>query len=233
VKDLSKSEKILIALLLIVLVGYVYYQYIITPITIKVQSAQSSVDKYEQELFQTKLMAASNKKMTEEMAALKADYDKYVKQMPKSHRSAEIIREINRLAADTKVTLIGLTFGNGAEYKAPTNSANVNSADNSVAAAGTAQKAETQASIVKIMEVPVSVNIKGDYSSFTAFINSLETGSRIANISSVNVVKETDKGDRQLAVTLNISFLYVQDGTAFENNYDFNNGNYSKVDPFK
>jgi Tfp pilus assembly protein PilO len=228
-KELSKSEKILIAILLITLVGYVYFQYIFTPLSTKVQSVQNSADKLEQELLRSKLMAASNKKMTEEMNALKVNYNKYVELMPKSDMSAEIIREVNRLAADTKVTLTNLTIGNGIEYKSSTNAANTNVSDTS----NTQLKAEAQASITKTMEVPVSISFKGDYSSFTAFINSLETSSRIANIGSVNVEKGTNAGDSELAITLNVSFLYVQDGTPVENNYDFNSGNYGKVNPFK
>jgi Tfp pilus assembly protein PilO len=230
-KALSKSEKILIAILLITLVGYVYNQFIYAPVSAKVQAAQSNVDKYEQELLQSKLMAANNKKMAEEINVLKENYDKYVKLMPKSDMSAEIIREINRIAADNKVTLSSLTLGIGAEYKLPAEAASTN--QNNIAA-GAAQSTVSKASTTKVMAVPVIINISGDYTSFTSFINSLESGNRIANINSVNVTKQgTEAAGDKLTVTLNANMLYVQDGTMSENKYDFNNGSYSKVNPFK
>jgi Tfp pilus assembly protein PilO len=230
-KALSKSEKILIAILLITVIGYVYFQYIFTPVSTKVLSAQSNVDKLEQELLQSRLMAASNKKMTEEINTLKVNYEKYLKLMPKSDMSAEIIREVNRLAADNKVTLNSLTLGIGAEYKLPTEAVNATAANQTNAAA---QNTGAKASTAKVMAVPVAINIHGDYNSFTSFINSLENSNRLTNINSVNVAKsETEATGDKLTVTLNASMLYVQDGTVAENKYDFNNGSYSKVNPFK
>jgi Tfp pilus assembly protein PilO len=230
-KALSKSEKILIAILLITLVGYVYNQFIYAPVSVKVQAAQSNVEKYEQELLQSKLMTASNKKMAEEINVLKENYDKYVKLMPKSDMSAEIIREINRIAADNKVTLSSLTLGIGAEYKLPAEAASTNQNNT---AAGAAQSTVPKASTTKVMAVPVIINISGDYTSFTSFINSLESGNRIANINSVNVTKQgAEAAGDKLTVSLNANMLYVQDGTMSENKYDFNNGSYSKVNPFK
>lgn len=228
-KGLNKSEKMLITVLLIMLVGYVYYQYIITPVFTKVKTVQSKIEDYDQQLMKSKLMEASNKKMTADLETLKASYDKYVKLMPKSTMSAEIMREVYSLAAVNNVTFSSLTLGDGVEYKLTTESANATPPGNNNAAAS--QNTEKKASAIKVMSVPVTMSIKGEYSNFTAFINSLEAGGRISNISSVNVAKQ--EKDIALTVTLNASMLYLQDGTEAKNNYDFNTGVYNKINPFK
>lgn len=233
-KGLNKSEKILISILLVMLVGYVYYQFVITPVSSKIQTAKSNIDKYEQELLQVKVMEASNKKLAEEVKTLKVDYDKNVKLMPKSDMSAELIRNLNRLAVENKVVLSNLTLGNGAEYKTPTDTTNTTASSNTTETNQNTQQTQVQTSSTKVMAIPVTLNISGDYSSFTSYINVLENNTRLTNINSVNVTpKGTNAGDGQLTVTLNASVLYVQDGTNSANIYEFNNGSYSKENPFK
>jgi Tfp pilus assembly protein PilO len=229
VKGLKKTEKVLIGVLLVMLVGYICYQYLYIPLNKKIQTVQVNIDKYNEELMKTKLAEASNKKMTEEMGALKEKYDAYMKLMPKSDMSAEILREVNRVALVNNVTLGSITLADGAEYSIAAEGAKVSSGENNNKA--DAQNAETKASTVKVMAVPVAMNIKGDYNSVKAFINILESGGRIANISTINAAKQ--EKDTALTVTLNASLLYVQDGTETKNTYEFNNGIYSKYDPFK
>jgi Tfp pilus assembly protein PilO len=231
-KGLNKSEKILISILLVMLVGYVYYQFVITPVSSKLQTAKSNVDKYEQELLAVKVMEASNKKLAEEMVSLKANYEKNVKLMPKSDMTAQLIRDVNRLAIENKVTLNSLTLGNGAEYKTTVDSANAAATNNS-AGNENIPKTETAASSTKVMAIPVSLNITGDYNSFTSYMNILESNTRLTNINTVNVQKGANVGDGQLTVSISASVLYIQDGTNPQNVYEFNNGTYSKENPFK
>lgn len=231
---LKKSEIILICILLFMLAGYGYFQYIITPVNSKIHVAQSNIDKYEQELLQAKLLEATSKKLTEEMNTLKTNYDKNVKLMPKSDMSAELIRDVNRLAAENKVTLNSVTLGNGAEYKTTADTTNTASSTTNAATNQNTQQTGTQTTNTKVMAIPVTLNITGDYNSFISYINILESNTRLTNINSVNVTpKGGEAGDGQLTVTLNASVLYVQDGTDNVNVYDFNNGSYSKENPFK
>ncbi|MCM0650756.1 hypothetical protein NBE98_20590 [Clostridium swellfunianum] len=229
-KNLSKSEKLLLSIFAIMLIGYIYYQYIITPIGIKTKAVQDRVNNYEQKVLQAKFMDTSNKKMNEEIVSLKEKYDKYIKLMPKSDMNAEVMRELNKLALENKVTLVGLTMGNGVKYEA--GEGTLKNTPTTSNQAGSEQKKETQASGISIMAVPVIINIKGDYSGFTEYINNLETNSRLTNVSAVNVTKQGNV-DGQLSVTLTASVLYVQDGINLHNEYDFNQSSYGKDNPFK
>jgi Tfp pilus assembly protein PilO len=227
---LNKSEKFLLSLLTIVLVGYVYYNFIIAPLTSKIGIVQNSINNYQLQLDASKIMAASNKKMTADLEKLKANYNSYLKLMPKSNMTAQIERDINKFADDNDVSLNNLTIGKEIEYKKQTNGANGSLNANNAAQANNQQNTSTNTSAQKIMAIPVVINITGDFNSTTAFINNLETAGRMADITSVNF---SSKGKQGLTVIINANLLYAQDGTAVKNNYDFNSGAYGKTDPFK
>ncbi|MFL0246458.1 hypothetical protein [Candidatus Clostridium stratigraminis] len=227
---LNKSEKILLSILAIALVGYGYYNFIIAPLTSKIGRMQNSIENYQQQLDASKIMAASNKKMTTDLEKLKANYNSNLKLMPKSNMTAQIERDIYKFAVGNDVSLNSLTIGKEIEYKKQSNIANGSAAANgnqntNAAQANNQQNTSTQ----KIMAIPVVINITGDFSSTTAFINNLETIGRMADITSVNFSIKERQG---LTVVINANMLYAQDGTAVKNNYDFNNGNYSKDNPF-
>lgn len=231
---LNKSEKILLSLLAIVLIGYVYYNFIIAPLTSKLGTVQNSINNYQQQLDESKIMAAGNNKMTADLEKLKANYNNYLKLMPKSNMTAQIERDINKYADDNDVSLNNLTLGKEIEYKKQTNGANGNTAVNgnentNAAQANNQKNTSVIAAAQKIMAIPVVINIAGDFTSTTAFINTLETAGRITDITSVSF---SSKGKQGLTVVINANMLYAQDGTAVKNNYDFNNGNYSKDNPF-
>lgn len=225
---LNKSEKFLLSLLAIVLIGYVYYNFIIAPITSKIGTVQNSIENYQQQLDASKIMAASNKKMTAELEKLKANYNNYLKLMPKSNMTAQIERDIKQYADDNDVTINSLTIGKEIEYKKQSNGANGNQNINA-AQANNQQNTSANTSIQKIMAIPVVINITGDFNRTTAFINNLETIGRMADITNVSF---SSQGKQGLTVVINANMLYVHDGTTVKNNYDFNNGNYSKDNPF-
>ncbi|MFL0268567.1 type II secretion system protein GspM [Candidatus Clostridium radicumherbarum] len=231
---LNKSEKILLSLLAIVVVGYVYYNFIIEPLTSKIGTVQNSIENYQQQLNASKIMAVSNKKMTSELEKLKANYNNYLKLMPKSNMTAQIERDIKQYADDNDVIINSLTIGKEIDYKKQTNGANGNAAikgnqNTNATQANNQQNTSANTSLQKIMAIPVVINITGDFTSTTAFINTLETAGRIADITSMNF---SSKGKQGLTVEINANILYAKDGTTIKNNYDFNNGNYSKVNPF-
>lgn len=229
-KALSKSEKILIGILLAALIGYFYYQYIISPAMNKIQTANTNITNYKTELTELKILATSNIKLEESLKDLKTKQTEYISIIPESERNPQIIRDIKVISDNSKIAITSITFGKGVEYKL--------AVDPKAPAA--------QATSVKPMTVPVNMAISGDYNSIMNFIKSLEDSSRITQVDSVNVTSSAaptastatttnliKTGETNLTVAITASILYVTDGTIVENQYDFNNGSYGKDNLFR
>jgi Tfp pilus assembly protein PilO len=214
-KGLSKSEKTLLCILAFAIVGYVYFQYIISPTLSKMHSAQTNISNYQNEINELKLLSVQNKKLEENLKEFEAKRNDYADAVPRSDRSAEILRSLKKLADDSSVRLTSLTSGTAVEYTASQNS-------------------EGKEQQTKIMAIPVTMNITGEYSNIMTFIKTLEESVRITQSNSIVMAPNANKtGAEAMAMALSCGIFYMEDGAETNNEYDFNSGAYGKDNPFK
>jgi Pilus assembly protein, PilO./General secretion pathway, M protein. len=234
--NLNKSERILLSILAVVFIGYLYYTFLLSPELKKIQATQSNIDQYTKELNELKLLSASNKKLGETLNELKLKLDQSNGTLPKGDRSPEVQRETKKIVDNTKVILSGVVIGNGVEYNLNTNT-NANAQKTGESKTDNKEAAKTTApvvSTVKTMMLPVTLNVSGDYSSIMNFMKAFEESKRLTEINTVVIApKGTKTGDGQLTLTLNSNVYYIDDGTAVQPQFDFNNGSYSKDNLFK
>ena len=108
-RDLSKSEKNLLVLLLIVIVGAVYYLFVFTPIENGIQSA-----KIEQQALQTELDVANAKvekikAMTEELSGKSSAHSSYMPSYNAGKDELDFLHEILRDTENYSVKFTTLT----------------------------------------------------------------------------------------------------------------------------
>jgi type IV pilus assembly protein PilO len=230
-KNLSKSEKFLIALLLIIVVAYVYFQYLIMPVSNDISAVKSKIEEYNNELLQIRIFTASNKKLSEDINTLKEKQVEYQDFLPNTDKAAEVIRDFKKLGDSNKLIINSLALGQASEYTTQDNAQKASENNNSEA--NNNQANSTQESIVKSMMLPVTITVSGDYKGILEFIKSIEEGTRIIEVTSVNISSEGNDKENSIKASIIANILFIQDGTKVKNQYDFNNGIYGKEDLFK
>lgn len=230
-KNLSKSEKFLIAILLIIVVAYVYFQYLIMPVSNDISTSKDKIEEYTNELLQIRIVTASNKKLSEDINTLKVKQAEYQEFLPSTDRAAEVIRDFKRLGDSNKLIINSLALGQAAEYTVQDDAEKLNENNNS--ADNSTQANVEQASSVKSMVLPVTISTTGDYNGIMGFIKSIEEGTRIIEVTSVNMSSEGTNKESLINASITANIMFIQDGTASKNQYDFNNGIYGKEDLFK
>jgi Tfp pilus assembly protein PilO len=212
---LSRSEKILLTLLAVVLVSYVYYQFIMAPTLQKVTSAKVNISQLQSELDQLRLLAVGNKSLEEDIKEYKVKYEEYVNTIPREEREPQILRDLKLLIDNNDLKVTSVNIGIGIEY--------VNSSGENAAAA---------MSNLKTMAVPLSINFSGGYSDVMNFMKNLEESNRLTVISSVDMTSQEEGENKVLSISLNANVIYISDGSSAERQYEFNNNDYGKDNPF-
>jgi type IV pilus assembly protein PilO len=215
---LSKSEKFLIALLIIMAVGYVYYQYIFTPISKKLVSTRENISNYRTELNQNQILLASNNKLEEEIKELQSKFYEYAADIPKSEREPQILHDLKNLWENKSLNITSITLGAGMPFSETA-----------------AKEGGTETGVdVKPMIVPLSIDFSGSYDNVMSFIQELEDSKRITEINSINFSQASDNfADSTVNTKLTASIIYVEDGSEVERQYDFNNGSYGNRNLFR
>jgi Tfp pilus assembly protein PilO len=230
-KNLKRSEKLLISILLIAVIGYGYLQYILSPQLERLKVVNADFNKYSNELNQLKVITASNKKLAENLNEAQVNYKEYLKVIPNSDRSAEIIRDLKLIGDKNNLILNNLNIASSIEYQSSESNSNTSSNQSNSNGSNSAEASKSAGANNKIMIVPVSMNISGDYTSIMNYVKSIEENTRYTNIKSATIISTAT--NNLLTASISIEILYMHDGTATANSYDLNNGAYGKINPYK
>ncbi|MBU3090569.1 hypothetical protein KPL35_00485 [Clostridium sp. CF011] len=223
----SKREKLLVIVGTILVILYPYYNLFLKPISQKIKIVNQSISDKKIECDSIEKFNGSNISNTEKLEDIKNIYNESVKVLPENERNPEISYSINTFAAKNKIKLISVAFGQSVNYSSKNsvnNSANI-----------TANASEVDSSIDstnhKLMFVPVTVIINGDYSSVLSFISDIEGDSRLAEI--VDISMSSTQGESkgpQATIVLN---YYSTEGTIKNKpSYDFKDDNVGKSNLF-
>lgn len=217
--SLSKREKVLIGVMLLCVVFYGYIKLLLNPIIDNLNEVNSTVNTYKSQLNLLNTASSDNKMLEKKLEDLQTRLADAVKALPLSERSPEAAFNIKQFADSSKVKLNSLTFGQAMDYSSKTQSnANNNSSS-----------ADQNNSASKLMYLPVTISVTGDYNSIINFISSIENGNRIAEISSADFTNSTGT----LQATIIANFYFTTNGSSDNYDYDFNKGSYGKDDLFK
>lgn len=207
--NLSKREKMLLGVLLVVGIGYLYYTLFLNPMLDKIVTSDQTIKKYDAQLQEIKDILATNEKFKKDYDMIMEKYNLYSEKIPYSYRDPEIAYDINILAerSFSEITSIKLDY----------NTQQTNEED-------------------KIIPIPVSVDlVAASYENIIKFVHLIETDTRIAQIKSLSLTSNTDTNSESttLNATIGLEYYYVKDNNENAEEYDFNNGAYGKSDLFK
>jgi type IV pilus assembly protein PilO len=206
-KNLSKREKYLLIALATALVFYCYCRLLMLPIINGIVVSKANIDKYNDEInsqVSNSLVVQKDKKQLEE---LKANIDKSLAAFPQDERNPEIAYDIKAIGNNCNVLLGAINFGQAAEYILQ-NGPKVSS---------------------KVMSVPVTLQVLGDYRNITNFIGKIESDSRMTVVDTAAL----SGNEGLLQSNISVNYLYMPSQNTADTKYDFNNGTYGKDNLFK
>ena len=209
--NLGKREKLLVILGVIFVILYFYYNLFLQPISQKIKVVNESISNKKIEYNSIEKLKVTNASNAKKLEVIKTKYDEAVRALPENERNPEIAYSLNTFATKDKTELISVAFGQNGNY--------------AVVPASTATKTiATTTTNDKLMFVPVTVAIKGDYASTMSFISSLENDNRLAEVVNVSII------GLQSTIVLN---YYSTEGTIKNKpSYDFKDSNAGKSNLF-
>lgn len=222
-KNLKRSEKILLSILALAIVFYVYYTFLLSPVMDKVSASHDNIASYNQQLNNIKLKEVQTVKLKADYETYKNDYAKLVLRFPSYEKDPQIGYDLKILSDKNKVVLQTQTYSAANNVEAAKNAAaGSNTSDTNT---NTTKKEDRY----QLNFVAVNINISGSYEGIKSFINSLENEERSTIISSVNITK----ADTGITAAITANFYFISDTQNTEkNSYDFNNKSYGKSNFF-
>lgn len=192
----------------VLLVLYGYFRLLLLPVITEIQVTTKNINKYTEELNSQnsiKLISQNNKNQLEE---LKSKIQETLKALPESERNPEIAYKVKVLGDKSGVDIDFLSFESAQIAK---------------------QDEKNSLNELGIIQVPLTVQVIGEYKNILNFINSIENDNRIAEVDRVEISGE----DSKLKASISFSYLYMEAENKKDVQYDFNKGNYGKEDLFK
>jgi len=208
-KNLSKSDRMVLIGIGILCVLFLYYQFLINPALIKISDLNLQIATKRQTVEDIQSMEIINGKLKKKIVTLKSKYDASKTLLPTELRDPEIEDELNKLAISNAVTMTSMSFGSSSEYNS-----------GAVATTNTATAASTSAQNNKLMLVPVAMNISGTYKDIMNYIIALEKASRISEVQNISIFK--DDVNKSIKVGLVINYYYVNNGTSSNQSVTYN-----------
>ncbi|SMC24415.1 Pilus assembly protein, PilO [Clostridium acidisoli DSM 12555] len=208
---LSKREKIEIAAIVVILVVFVYFKFIISPIMQKNSELGSSIsalnDKY------NNILALENENGSYNTAIknIKSKYNTSVKGIPMQLKDAEIENTLSKFCTKEQLTLSSINYNSQSNQTSASSNKSDNKSDNSI-----------------VVKLPVSITISGSYKSILNLISDMEKDTRVFKVGDFSITSGESSGSEK--ATISGVYYYINGST--KPDYDFNNGNYGKTDLF-
>lgn len=218
-KKLNRNELILVSVCSAMIIFYGYYNLFLSPVLGKMSTISDSISKNNDTVKHINVVKNLNKVQKDKLTKLQVQYDEAAKALPKSERNPEVTYDIKNLADVNKVTINSISIGTGVEYKQQNTAVQNKTADNS----------KNNNINGRLMNLPVTININGDYLDMMDFVAAIEKDKRIAEVGTINFVT-SNSGVIQGSVGVSYYYLDVNNKDV---KYDFNNGAYSKDNLFK
>ena len=193
--SLEKREKFLLIILAVLLIGYVYTSFFLSPIMKKISEKNASINAKSIALLDIDKLKTENKINKAKLEKIKLKYNESLKELPNGERNPEIPYELKKAADSNNTSIISIEFGKEMQYS---------KADSKTAGENTAASKKNNNEDL-LMVLPVKLQVNGDYKALINFINAVEKGKRIAEIQDIKLSKSTDKSN---SITGDISLKY-------------------------
>jgi len=213
---LNKNEKILLAILGVVIVGYLYYTFLLNPVLNKISIANDNISNYKSEIVSLTTKEAETKNLQKQYDAMKLKYDQVIKSYPKYQKDPQIAYDIKALAAKYSITLSSVNFSEPNKVEDKTSG---NKTDNTA-----------KSNVYGLYNVAVNITSAGTFINMKDFIKALEGEQRSTEIVTTSLIA----GENSVNASLTANYYFITDSNNKEkDSYSFNKGSYGKTDLFK
>lgn len=202
---LSKREKIMLIILGIAVLGFLYYNFCLTPQLKKLQAADDTLQRSKGKLENLQLQKKNIDTLNKEIADLTAKANDATKSVPDTDRIPELIIYLKNMTASSGCVTGTLGFGNP-------QSLNLES-KNSTAQQGNQNQNNGQTSNLpsnvtsgEVIILPITYQVSGSYASVVSLLNQMQNNQRKMMVSTITMAKNP-KGDGVTA-TIGFNSLY-------------------------
>lgn len=222
--NLEKRDKFILLFIFILVFGYFYIQFFLLNIIDQTKvDAQSIIDS-QIKLNKINSMVTDNKQKKDKLDILKSEYNTKLNSLPKNARAPEITYDLKKQADKCGVTLTSVSFGQDVD------AGTVKELNEYITA-----KIAGSSGNSKLMAIPASIVVNGDYINIINFVDTIEKDNRIAKVLSLGLSAQENSSTVQ--GSLGVDYFYNNDAANNSEKpaYDFNSnkGNYGNSNPFK
>jgi hypothetical protein len=241
--SLSKREKILLIVLLIVGLGYVYYRFALTPQLNRLKAAETALENNKKKLAVLRVQEKSLDGLKKEVEDLALKAKEVEKVVPATTKIPEVIMNIRDMTTSSGCTVGALGFCgpvtqdfNKAKAQGTQQQSGQaqNNGQNAQQSGGQTNGLDNGITSGVAMILPLTYQIKGEYSNVMSLLSLIEGNTRKMMVDKMSIAKGTGTGasaqpgakvnENMLTVNLSISTLFRRTGEPSElNSYPFTN----------
>ena len=223
-KNLSKSDKLILVGLGFLLVIFLYYQFLLSPLLDNITEKKLAIKENKITLGILEMMEINNRTMKKKINEEKAKYEEFTKSLPIELRDPEIQRFLNASAEAFNIKILSTGYSEGADVVL------VNKEEEK----SKSKEDELTSEKGKLKLVSVTVNMEGSYLDIMRYIyhlesfdekdnniselavnlpETIENNIRINEVMSINIVKRKKTDDSETSDKVNaaivINYYYV------------------------
>lgn len=239
---LSKRESNLLAIALVGLAVYIYYNFFLSNIIDRYLFLKKEMNINQQQLLNLQKDKNDIDSLIKEIEKTKKQIAELEMIIPSGKKVPEIITQLESLSKSAGVKLKGIIFESASQENKGNNGNDENYGNNNVRLQleeGQTKSQGNQDNIINrhdYVEIPIKLNIEGSYNNVISFLNAMEKFKRLFIIKNITLnKKQGDTGDN-LEMQLEICAYAVkfdQKLMAEPSTYDFMSNNYGRQNPFK
>lgn len=215
--NLSKREKIMVIVLIVLLVGFLYYRYALTPQLNKLAKAEETLESNQNKLEELKVKEKELEKLKVDVQQISAKADEVSYQIPDNDKIPEIIICLRDITNSSGCTTGALGFGNPVTQNINTDNKQGSTANTqSSQSTQTTQNGQPQQGASQepapgsVIILPLNYAVQGDYYAVMRFLSLVENNKRMLLVSNMTIGKDAKTG--MLSVGMAVNTLYRKSG---------------------
>ena len=210
-KNLSKSDRIILVGIVFLLVLFIIYEAVLQPTFNKISIAKNDIKNDRKTVQELKNLDEENAVLGKSIKKLKEKYDSENEYLPIEMRDPDIEKIINDVAVKNNVSVDNITFGAESVYDASKKSSNLQSSSSS--------QNNSKVPSGSLMQVPVTINVTGGEDSVMGYMISLDKEERISEFTGINI--SDDKGSSSTKGNFIVNFYYLEGSSKDKKNIKY------------
>lgn len=199
---LTKRDKILLGLLIVILIFFVYFKLLLLPSLNSISDIKSSINTNQVKLSDLESKKTESTAIKNYLAKNLQKYETAKNEITTDLDDRDIVSELSKVCAQDNIKLTNLTFSTGSIYA----NSNTTSSTSSNSNTGSETSSNNKISKGQLMTAEASISVSGGLSDIIKFIDNLEHTDRIAIISMVSL----SQSDGTIKASITANYFYFQ-----------------------